>query len=183
MRLFGWVFVAVVGVGGVESAFAYTAYLTLSPPTPTSRTPVAVNVELTNDSLDPCDLEVRVAMAYAGLTFFEREREGNTFTYRAGLWPHFVVPIVPCEVPCIEVVRPPHAVYATLELGRLDPGEYEVRVYLPGVCDLPTQCPAVPVVECEYELPLVTRFRVEGPASVRRRSLLTTVWGRLKASR
>ena len=167
----------------VEPAFAYTAYLTVSPETPTPRSPVTVNVELTNDSLNPCDFEVRLAMAYAGLTFFDRESDGNTITYRAGLWPHLVVPMVPCDVVCIALAQAPHEVYATLELGTLKPGDYEVRVFLPGVCDLPTPCDGIPIVKCQYESPLTTKFHVQGPTPVRRKSLLTTAWARLKTTR
>lgn len=144
---------------------------------------MTVNVELTNDSLNPCDFEVRLAMAYAGLTFFDRERDGDTITLRAGLWPHLVVPMVPCDVVCIKIARPPHEVYAQIELGRLEPGDYEVRVFLPGICDLPTPCDAVPVVKCQYELPLAIKFEVEGPTASRGRSRLTTTWAQLKTVR
>lgn len=166
-----------------EPARAYTAYLTVDPPTPTARSLVTVNVELTNDSVDPCDFEVRLAMAYSGLTFFDREASGKTITYRGGLWPHLVVPMVPCDVACVKVARPPHEVYAQIELGRLEPGDYEARVFLPGICDLATPCAAVPVVKCEFEQPLAAKFRVQGPASALRKSLLTTAWARLKTER
>lgn len=169
--------------GWENTTSAYRAFLTVQPESPTSLTPVTVRVELTNNSLDPCDFEVRLAMAYAGLTFFERERKDNTFTFRGGLWPHLIPPMVPCDVPCIEILQPPHEVYASLELGHLEPGEYDVLVFLPPICDLPTPCERVPVVRCEGKLPLATRFRVQGPAAVRRRTRLTVAWAELKTQR
>jgi hypothetical protein len=161
---------------------AYQAYLTVSPAAPRPGDAVSVSVELTNDTLDPCDYEVRLVAAYGGLTRFTETREEGRIVFRGELIPHLVPPteVVPCEVMCIEVLLAPHAVYAEIPMGRLPPGRHEVHVYLPGLCPLQTRCPRHEVVSCDFVEPLRTVILVAGPTSVGLGRRLPLRWAALR---
>ncbi len=157
--------------------------LSVEPPQPTPSTGVTLNIEATNDNLDPCDYEVRLFANYGGLTVFDRENDGGTIRLVGRLIPHLIAPVEvePCDVPCIAVEQQPRAAYSDVRLDKLDPGSYHVEVFLPVICGLKTDCVAGGAVDCDFEEPLTLDFTVDETASVRSTGRLTTSWARLKS--
>ena len=159
------------------------ASLVVIPEHPTVVDAVTARIDLTSDSLDPCDYAVHLLAAYGGLTGFEQVVSGGTITLRGELFPHLIAPVevVPCEVPCDDVLQPPYETYAEVDLGRIRPGDYRLEVHLPELCGMGTPCDAAPILECAFELPLGATFSVQDTSSVGPHGRLAVVWGALKA--
>ena len=160
------------------------ATVRIEPTHPTVADQVTARIDLTSDSLNPCDYAVRLFAAYGGLTHFEREDVGDIITFRGELIPHLVAPVdvVPCDVPCIPVQLAPNEVYARVDLGRMDAGDYRLRIFLPALCQMQTPCAGTPVLQCAFELPLETAFSVERSSSVDPTRDLAIVWAQLRAA-
>jgi hypothetical protein len=57
-----------LGAWLAQDASGLAIELSVDPPQPTPSTGVTLNIEVTNDNLDPCDYEVRLFADYGGLT-------------------------------------------------------------------------------------------------------------------
>ena len=165
-----------------RSGEAFIASLNVTPTNPTPQSNIRMTIDLTNDTLNFCDYEVRLVAAYGGLTHFERTQNGNVIEFRGKLMPHLVAPtqVVQCDVPCIAIAKAPEAVYREIELGRLAAGTYTVRVTLPDLCGMETPCAHQKRVECEFQHPMTMTLRVGGTLPVESRGKLATTWARLR---
>ncbi len=166
-----------------DDAVGLNVALSVDPPQPTPSTGGTLNIEVTNDNLDPCDYEVRLFANYGGLTVFDREDDGGTIRLVGRLIPHLIAPVdvEPCAVPCIAVEQQPRATYADVPLDKLEPGSYHVEVFLPVICGLKTDCVAGGAVDCDFEEPLMLDFTVDEVAAVRARGRLAVRWAALKS--
>ena len=172
-----------VGIWAPSSSHAVEMLMSVEPAQPTPSTGATLTIEVTNDSLNPCDYEVRLFETYGGLTVFDREDNGDVIRLTGRLIPHLIAPVevVQCVVPCIAVAQQPWALYSEVRLDRLDRGSYRVEGILPAICGLKTDCLPDGVVDCDFEEPLTLDFTVDEPAPVHPAGRLALSWAALKA--